>query len=200
MFKMSKRMKIATLTGIILGTALAIACASFSTNSSSADKLNTNASKWLSKYPQLGKVQVAQLSQDKPLNLSESTSTLEGTITNSFGIRDDILEYIVKNIPENKESALRAAIKLAQNQNFIYYKLESEEALKLEDNNALLDGCLIIFLGNVNISMGIDSLMRNTPERDAHMWKIDREYFGWKVIGSGLSIADEKAACLKGNF
>ena len=58
----------------------------------------------------------------------------------------------------------------------------------------------MIYTKNQELTTGVDKLMRNTKARDEHMWDIDTKYFGWKIIGSGLSINDEKTACAKGAF
>lgn len=168
---------------------------------------------WLKKYPQLGNVEKVEsgllitgdiVIKKDAMKANESRSELEGKITNPFGIRDDILEYIIKTVPVNNESALRAAIKLNQDDQQIYYgDLTEDQAMKLVDNQALILTCLIKYLPNnadVILGRGIDSLMRNTKARDGHLWAVDRKYFSWKVIGSGLSVADEDNACAKGEF
>ncbi len=42
--------------------------------------------------------------------------------------------------------------------------------------------------------------MRNTKDRDAYMWDIDRKYFSWKVLGTWLSVAEEHEVCKKGTY
>ncbi len=165
---------------------------------------------WKVRAPQLfmnagySKLIESKLSQ-ADAKISESEQKLEGKITNPFGIRDDILDFIITNVPSSNESALRAAILSAQLSQEIYYgDITQAEAIKLVDRDALVGTCLDIYLGGFKqgykVDMGIDKLMRNTKVRDKHMWDIDRKYFSWKVLGSGLSVADEKIACQKGDF
>lgn len=42
--------------------------------------------------------------------------------------------------------------------------------------------------------------MSDTKARNEYMWIIDRKYFSWKVLGTGLNIAEEDEACEKGEF
>jgi hypothetical protein len=145
---------------------------------------------------------VAELEESAPrlLNLSESLDELRGPITNPFGIRDDILEYIMTNIPKDNESAIRAAIKEMQYDQAVYFDNPSgEEALRLDAKSALADSCLMTYM-NTDTPLAIWRVMRNTDARDKYMWAIDRKYFSWKVLGTGLTIDDEEIACEKGAF
>lgn len=96
---------------------------------------------WQKREPELfNNVGYSKLVESAPQivnkNLSESELKLEGVITNPFGIRDDILEFIVANIPSNNESALRAAILSAQiNQQIYYGDITQDEAMKLSNRD-----------------------------------------------------------------
>jgi hypothetical protein len=145
---------------------------------------------------------VAELEESAPklINLSESLDELRGSITNPFGIRDDILEYIMTNIPKDNESAIRAAIKMMQYMQSIYFDNPTqEEALSLNAKYSLANHCSLVYL-NRNEPLAIWRVMRNTDARDKYMWDIDRKYFSWKVLGTGLTIDDEDIACEKGEF
>lgn len=135
---------------------------------------------------------------------------LIGPITNPFGIRDDILEYIVKTIPANNEIAMRAAIKLMQYMQQIYYgNLSESDALLNHSREVLAGTCLSRYMKqNPNFKnndggdfvYGLQMSMHNTKARVNHMWDIDRKYFSWKVLGTGLSTNEEIIACEKGEF
>ena len=211
--RVSKKVKIITLVSIVTVTIVSLACASMNnkTNELSSNQVTKQSIlKWQLKAPQLfNNVGFNSLIESGVINnnLSESMMQLQGIITNPFGIRDDILEYILANTPRDKPLILKAIIKSAQDNQKIYYGGVSEsEALSLTDNDALLTTCIAIYTGsnilreNYKLGDGVDKLMRNTDARNAHMWYIDRKYFSWKVIGSGLSVADEKIACKKGEF
>lgn len=167
-----------------------------------------NHSEWQQQYPHVfnnaGYSKLMSSNIVSMSKLSESQGLLQGSITNPLGIRDDILDYIIKTVPNNNESALRAAIKLAQNDQLIYYGgLTPEQALKLADNDVLLQICLGVYLpdnNSIRLTSNMDSLLRNTKARNKHMWDIDHKYFSWKVIGSGLNNDEENKACAEGDF
>lgn len=159
---------------------------------------------WKDKAPQLfTNSGYSKLMTSMPTNnrLAESVAKLEGKITNPFGVRDDILEFILKNVPNDDPRIMKASIEKAQlNQSIYYDDISAKDALKLANKDSLLTTCLRIYTTNYSIENGIDKLMRNTKARNAHMWEVDRKYFSWKIVGSGLSVADENKACEKGDF
>lgn len=109
---------------------------------------------------------------------------LMGPINKEYGIREDILRYIEKEIPDNG-MAKKAAIKYAQKWNFIYYQATPEEAMKEVNQQLITLDCLRYALKTdkpMPITKGIRKLMRNTPERDKYLWEISTKYFGWKII------------------
>lgn len=139
----------------------------------------------------------------KNQNTVASNGKLEGSVTNKFGIRDDILQFIEREIPEKNSSALIAAIKLAHYDNKIYYHTTNqEEAIKLSKKEALALSCLENALPNEwqTLAEGVRKLMRNNPARDKHIWNTDEKYFSWKVLGTGLTDNEEKERCDSGNF
>ncbi len=139
-----------------------------------------------------------------PENRPPSLEKLAGHINKEYGIREDILRYIEREIPNN-EMAKKAAIKYAQRLNFIYYKATKEEAMKVIKQQWITLKCLRYALKTdkpLSITDGIDNLMNNTPERDKHIWDIDQSYFGWKAIGGFRSMSEEelKEICEAGNY
>lgn len=194
-------MKKLTIIGVIAAGVVAIGCATL--GDANGDDTKVNQAKWQKKTPQLfnnaGYVGLTQTSP-KVIDLPESIEELRGPITNPFGIRDDILEYILKNIPSNNESAVRAAIKSMQYLQQIYFDNPTEsEAMSLQAKYDLSDLCMMNYL-NKDKPLGIWRIMRNTKARDEYMWQVDRKYFSWKVMGTGLTTADEEIACQKGEF
>lgn len=137
------------------------------------------------------KLPVSQSNESK--NLKVSLNELQGYINKEYGIREDILRYIEREIPNN-EMAKKAAIKYAQKWNFIYYKATPEEAMKAAEQQFITLKCLRYALKThepLSITDGIDKLMRNTPERDKYMWDVSAKYFGLKIIGHDHINAEE---------
>jgi hypothetical protein len=199
------------IIGLAVAGIVAIGCATMGDNDT--DSQANNQKKWQKQAPQLfNNVGYSKLVESAPkvADLPESLEELRGSITNPCGIRDDILEYIVKNIPSNNESAVRAAIKLAQYRQQIYFgNLSESDALILDSKENLAVECLTQYLHKVSgkdILKDLDDtsqvmkIMFNTNARDKHRWDVDNKYFSWKVLGTGLTVADEKIACQKGEF
>ena len=186
-----------------------IACATLGStgNSDGSGITSQSTAQWKVKAPDLfanaGYIKLTE-SINIVANTNESIQRLQGRITNLFGIRDDVLEFIIKNVPNDNEKAKIAAIKLAQSDYKIYYGNVSQvNALLLANHSVLIGYCLMKYLPNnedLKITRGIEKIMMDTKERNQYMWAIDRKYFSWKVIGSGLSIADENIACEQGDF
>jgi hypothetical protein len=133
----------------------------------------------------------------------EKLRELEGHINKEYGIREDVLRFIEKEIPAENEKAKHAAIRYAETMNFIYYHANQKEALEAMSKEYLALRCLSLFLNDfyIQFTKNIESIMRNTTERDEHMWDIDKRFFGWKVIkGHGLSDKKEKEVCESGDY
>ena len=129
---------------------------------------------------------------------------LEGPINKEYGIREDILRFIEREIPVENEKGKHAAIRYAQESDYIYYHANQNEALKAITRKIIALDCLSYFLKDdewLKISRGISKLMCDTKERDEHMWDIDKRYFGWKVLGNGgLSTKQIEELCESGKF
>ena len=205
---MTKKVKIVTGVIIAIIASIIIACANF--KNSTSDNINItrqSTAKWKQKVPQLfnnvGYSKLIESYSNTKQNVPESMVHLAGRITNPFGVRDDILDYILAHT-NNNESALLAGIKFAQNEQSIYFSnISQQEAIKLATNNALVGWCIVKYLGKDNsfkIIDNVDSLMRNTKERDRRMWDIDTRYFGWQVLGSGLTGTEEDERCKNGQI
>jgi len=147
------------------------------------------------------KLPISQSNESK--NLKISLNELQGYINKEYGIREDILRYIEREIPNN-EMAKKAAIKYAQKWNFIYYKATPEEAMKEVTQQLITLDCLRYALKTdkpIPITDGISKLMRNTPERDKYMWDVSSKYFGWKIIEQDTMSEEKlKKICETGDY
>lgn len=133
----------------------------------------------------------------------EKLRELEGHINKEYGIREDILRYIEKEIPADNEKAKKAAIKYARRMNLVYYHANQKEALIESRNEIIALNCLSNSMPEnwLQISRGITNLMRDTKERDEHIWDIAKRYFSWKILGNGgLSTKQLEELCKSGEF
>ena len=204
---MVKKNKLKILVGVIVVGAGLIVWLSM--GEAKLDKnLPRNQAQWEDKYPQVfSNVGYAKLIESAPevtqySKLPESLQELSGKITNRFGIRDDILEFIIQKASESTDERIfRAAILYAQDMQQIYYgNVGQEEAVRLSRRDSLLLGCLHDYTDNFEITRGLSKRMRDSKPRNQHMWRLDQEYFSWQLLGSGLSSADEDKFCKEGVF
>ena len=168
--------------------------------------VNIDNQKWEKRYPQVfnnsgyNKLIESNSILNKLKNNPESLQKLQGKITNEFGIRDDILEYIL-SLNLNNEFVNIAAIKYAQGINLIYYSdLNFNEKQKIDNNLSLILTCLTLFTKNYNIYDRINQYYSDNGVRKSYIENFDNHYFAYKVIGSGLSFVDEKEKCKKGDY
>ena len=159
--------------------------------------------KWETKFPKVfNNSGYSKLIESKEIleqfkNNPESLQELQGKITNEFGIRDDILEYILSlNLDENSSKAL---IKMSQYDNAMYYLSKNDKEANIWANKgALAMRCVFYFLNDkksIKLIRETDLMMRNTKERNKYMWWIDTNYLGYHVIGTGLSMPEENKKC-----
>lgn len=168
--------------------------------------VNIDNQKWSQKYPQVfnnsGYNNLIESNGilNKLKNNPESLQKLQGKITNEFGIRDDILEYIL-SLNLNTQ-ANYAIIQSTVNYNKIYYLAKSpKEANDFANKQSLAITCSSMITPDwLIIGRKIDKMMRDTKERNERMWWVDNNYLGYHVIGTGLSTADEKLVCQKGDY
>jgi hypothetical protein len=170
--------------------------------------VNIDNQKWSQKYPQVfnnsGYNNLIESNGilNKLKNNPESLQKLQGKITNEFGIRDDILEYIL-SLNLNTQ-ANYAAIRMAQSEYLSYFFSNDKITVNNLANKEMLSSfCLMNFVGfnyMHKIHSEIDTKLRNTKERNERMWWVDNNYLGYHVIGTGLSTADEKEKCKRGDY
>lgn len=170
--------------------------------------VNINNSKWEKDYPKIfNNSGYSKLIESKEIlnqlkNNPESLQELQGKITNQFGIRDDILEYIISLNLDEKASY--ASIRMAQSEYFSYFFTDNKIDINNFANNEMLSSyCLMNFVGfdlMHQIHSEIDKKLRDTKDRNKRMVYVDSKYLAFSVIGTGLSTADEKLICVKGEF
>jgi hypothetical protein len=170
--------------------------------------VNIDNQKWEKRYPQVfnnsgyNKLIESDGILNKLKNNPESLQKLQGKITNEFGIRDDILEYIL-SLNLNTQ-ANYAAIRMAQSEYLSYFFSNDKITVNNLANKEMLSSfCLMNFVGfnyMHKIHSEIDTKLRNTKERNERMWWVDNNYLGYHVIGTGLSTADEKEKCKRGDY
>jgi hypothetical protein len=180
--------KIILVSGVVIAMII-ISCASIKSKKASSPQ-NSEVSKLEKIAPQLvrsspyanivANVGRVKTSNQNPIE-SNSHHDLVGTITNKFGIRDDILDYIFTTIPKGNTGALVSAIKIAQNDQQEMFVKDSDKLNKLEDKGAAAVWCLGTYLDGNSLEdfvHGYDKLMRNTPERKALQESIENKLGG----------------------
>lgn len=168
--------------------------------------VNIDNQKWSQKYPQVfnnsGYNNLIESNGilNKLKNNPKSLQKLQGKITNEFGIRDDILEYIL-SLNLNTQ-ANYAIIQSTVNYNKIYYLAKSpKEANDFANKQSLAITCSSMITPDwLIIGRKIDKMMRDTKARNNRMWWVDNNYLGYHVIGTGLSTAEENDVCRNGGY
>lgn len=109
-----------------------------------------------------------------------SVLNLAGIVTNNLGVRDDILRYIETSIPNLSESSHYAVVRLAANQQALYYKVKSyAEASKLILSSSIALRCLAMERSDdYEIFRKIESMMADTEERREHVLNTCAVFFG----------------------
>lgn len=97
-----------------------------------------------------------------------------------MGIRDDILRYIETSIPGLTESSKYAVMKLAANQQALYYKVKSyAEASSLIVSSSVALKCLGLERNDdYEIFKTIEHMMMDTNDRKEHIMNTCSDMFG----------------------
>lgn len=157
--------KILIFLVIVISILIAITYINWNTREKSSD-LNYNfKDKWEAKAPNLFKsIGYNKLVESRNLDkISESQKQLIGEVTNPFGIRDDILDYILTYIPESDTRSRIAAIKMAY-----YDQMEigvtDDKIINNYANKALAAVyCMQLPMSKLDsFGKGYDKLLRNT--------------------------------------
>ena len=162
---------------------------------------------WLQRYPQLKSIPAnSQTAMIDKLRTSESISALIGSIDNPYGVRNDILDAIMKIVPESNTKMLQAAIKMEFYSNMSSFAPTSEEKLSYQRKSALAAHCAartdrLNNLKNYNQIMDTtDKLDRNTAARANYINNLDQTVFAWQLIGTGLAADEENQHCDTGEY
>ncbi|MCE3268074.1 MAG: hypothetical protein K0R49_326, partial [Burkholderiales bacterium] len=103
---------------------------------------------WINKYPQLNNIQQKMPADN--YKVSPSQKPLVGPITNSLGIRDDILKNVLETIPASNESALYHAIKYTQYGQAMFLATDKDQANQNMQNMMSSISCLDKSYGMIN--------------------------------------------------
>lgn len=164
---------------------------------------------WLQRYPQLKSIPAnSQTAMIDKLRTSESISALIGSIDNPYGVRNDILDAIMKIVPESNTKMLQAAIKEAYYDNLSIYSKSDEDKLFYVTKSSLAMHCLMSadFTNDHNlvkshkINKSIDNKMRDTNARAERLHQIETTVFAWQMIGTGLDDQTEDELCQSGEY
>ena len=175
--KVSRRMKIISGIALITGVMALIACSSVSTPSQPQ-----TASQWEQKYPEVfnnagySKLIESASLKNSQSNLSESYLALRGTVTNPFGIRDDVLDYTL-NYFQGNESAIIYGIKLSQVITNLFLSNNNQSAKYYYNETFIMSWCVWHATSlpiKITYVEHIDKILRNTPERDQQFNKVEK--------------------------
>ena len=164
---------------------------------------NTNLAhiNWIKEYPQLAKVESNnQTAVIDKLRVSESISELIGPINNPYGVRDDILDEIVKMVPESNPQMLEAAVKDAYYYNLANYAISDDDKRKYMSMDAIATHCEFYFDHNasglyaISLSEMINKKTTDTHERAEYIHHIDSTVFAWRLLGETGSETDKQCA------
>ena len=161
---------------------------------------------WGVKYPQLGAIESSTISVPIAVATDSKRAKLIGVITNQYGIRDDILQYILNNVPASNKQGIEAAIHLAQNEYDIYYGSDDPEKIRYSANMmGHIIRCMNVFFEEQDhTSRNIAKLYRNTPAREKRMHDIEGNILGGHVyddnVGemANINFSDSEQYCKSG--
>lgn len=188
---------------------LLIACSSLIHSQSSSTNVTTtnviNKKLWQAKAPQLfsniGYSKLVESTNNNPTG-SPSQNRYIGKVTNPFGIRDDVLEFILSSFPKN-ESAIYAAIRNEQYELLIFNAETDKEAVKYANDGGVAIWCLGNAIGDINADKFYDALndvRLSTPE-GKNIDKVVRRKLAWKIWGFGhKSTIELDSICNKGAY
>ena len=193
--RVSKKVKIITLVSIVTVTIVSLACASMNnkTNELSSNQVTKQSIlKWQLKAPQLfNNVGFNSLIESNVVEISTVSKyqqQLVGATTNPFGIRDDMLSYILTNIPESNVAAIISAIKMVQFNQQEYYTNNVDELNKIVDKEMAALACLSTYLGGgitgADFIEGYNKVQRNTPMRKNKEEEIENQLGGRVISGN----------------
>ena len=160
---------------------------------------------WGVKYPQLGAIESSTISVPIAVATDSKRAKLIGVITNQYGIRDDILQYILDNVPADNKQGIEASIHLAKNEYDTLYADSPEKARYAMNMGMNVVRCNTVILGEQNkVWRGISDLYRNTPDRRKYANDIQGNVLGNHVydgnVGemANINFSDSEQYCKSG--
>ena len=149
-------------------------------------------SQWHTKYPSVfnNPSYLKLINQSSP-KIYESQAELIGISTNPFRIRDDILEYILTNIPKDNYQGRVAAIKRVMLDQSEIGISDSKMLNAIENKASAAIYCLNLPLSeSKKFIKGYDGLLRNTFQRLEEQNRIEHLLSGY-VISPDFGIESE---------
>lgn len=129
---------------------------------------------------------------------SAQVDDLIGKVNSQFGIRDDIFDYIVKNIPQNNAKVFYYAMIFAAYDQKLFLSQNKEEAIKNLQNLQVPTFCLMKY--------NMDSIVTNVPKmfadneaRELQKNKVE-SYLAWQVIRVNYSKEELERKCNNNEF
>lgn len=184
---------------LALGVLIVIACATYVKSSKSASK-DVEVAKWLNDHPEVAAIKPVV---DSPKNIEESLSALAGPVTNSFGIRDDVLAIIKKQIPDADPKLMFAVIRYAQYQQQDFLSDNPKDIVKWTNKEILSIWCIGRLMGMdeaySKLIHPVNDQFWNTPERKARRDWQDHQVNGY-IFGTGFNSAEDDKKCDQGDF
>jgi hypothetical protein len=115
-----------------------------------------------------------ELTTTAKLPQNDTQKELIGPTNNSFGLREDVLAYIISSIPESDVKSTIAAIKMAQFDQAQIGVTSDSQLNELADKAAAASYCMELPIDTrVAFGKGYDRLLRNTPKRLAEQDRIE---------------------------
>jgi hypothetical protein len=116
-----------------------------------------------------------------PASSGHNLDKLAGISTNPYNIRNDIMAYIDDTV-QKPSRAWRSLVKIASNQQFIYYRAKTrEEAQIAVGQNSIALRCLskeYVRNEDYHIFKHIEDMMADTSARRAHIFNVSNKFFG----------------------
>ena len=185
---------------------IAVSCAVVS-NTNKSQKTITNYIDWESKAPELfnnagySRLIESKNNLDNINNNKVQDQQYIGEVTNPFGIRDDVLDFIINYFPKN-ESAIYAAIRIEQYDRLIYEVSSEKEAIKLANKDEIPIWCLGNVIGSIGVDRYLDGLgkIRLSTDEGRKMDQDGRRKLGWKILGNHMSVEQMNSICSRGSY
>jgi hypothetical protein len=122
---------------------------------------------------------------------------LIGPTNNSFGLREDILAYILSSIPQSDVKSTLAAIKMAQLDQAQIGVSKLSDLHELADKAAAASSCIELPLTQrTEFGKGYDRLLHNTPQRIAEQARLESLLSNHVISPNfGINSSDRQEQC-----